>query len=394
VLDQFVRFSQNEEALHPGILGIRLERGFMYGDIQRVFSRVKGSRSFPRAWETEAHRQELLARAAEEAGHVHTAAQHRHRAALYYGRAQHLTPGSDMTRKRQRYDALRRNYTAMIDHLHGRVTHHQVEFAPGQKAFYLVFRAPGAGPRPTVLYVPGMDATKEDYPSPFLNDFLVRGMNVVAMDGPGQGEARMDGVALTIENYPVAASAVLDEIVGLDEVDEARIGCFGTSMGTYWSVLTAAADPRIKAVAGQMPNVGTKEVIFNQAQPNFRRIYKFMMDVAGDDEFDAIIPRMDRALAEAGHALAVPYLLVGGDLDELTPVNHIESWFASLTCPKELWLYNDVFHPMGEVVSDAYPDIADWMSTALDGGIPPEHSVRREIDPNQVPRPTHSQEAQ
>ena len=299
-----------------------------------------------------------------------------------------------MVRKRQRYDALRRNYTALIEHLQGQVTHHSVEFAPGQSATYLVFRAPGEGPKPTVLYLPGMDATKEDYPSPLLNDFLVRGMNVVSMDGPGQGEARMNGVPVTVDNYPVAASAVLDEISVLPEVQADAIGCFGTSMGTYWSVLSAAHDPRIRAVAGQMPNVGTKQVIFDQAQPNFRRIYKWMMDVTSDDEFDAIIPELDRVLAEAGRALAVPYLLVGGDLDELTPVQHIESWFASLTCPKELWLYNDVFHPMGEVVSDAYPGIADWMSTALGrrNRARPRRTSRDR--PHQVTRPTYAQEAQ
>lgn len=380
ILDQLVRISGSEDILHPGIMGMRLERGFIYGDMQRVFERVHSARAYPRAWETEAVRQEALAIEAEAGGNVETAAQHRHRAALYFGRAQHLTPGHD-PRKSIRYRGLRRNYDALIGHLGGIVTHHAVDFEDGQQVFALFFRAPGPGPKPTILYIPGMDAMKEDYPNPFLNDFLRRGMNVLAMDGPGQGEALAAGVRVSVDNYARAASQVLDLAVTLPEVDPGRIGCFGTSMGTYWSVLAAAADPRIRALAGQMPNVGTKRIIFNDAQPNFRRIYMYMTGIRDDAELDAQIPRMDAALREAGARLAVPYLLVGGDLDELTPAEHMHEWLDQLACPKELWLYVGSFHPMGEVVADAYPAIADWLRAALRDGLPVGHDRRIEIDP-------------
>jgi alpha-beta hydrolase superfamily lysophospholipase len=380
ILDQLVRMSGSEDVLHPGIMGMRLERGFIYGDMQRVFERVHGVRAYPRAWEAEARRQEGLAIAAEAVGYAETAAQHRHRAALYFGRAQHLTPGGD-ARKKERYAALRRNYDALIGHLGGAVSHHALEFAPGQDTYALVVRAPGPGPKPTVLYIPGMDATKEDYPNPFLNDFLRRGMNVIAMDGPGQGEALAHGVKVTVDNYAAAASRVIDFAVSLPDVDAERIACFGTSMGTYWSVLAAARDRRIRALVGQMPNVGTKRIIFNEAQPNFRRIYMYMMGITDDAQFDAQIPLMDAALLEAGRQLSAPYLLVGGDLDELTPVDHIHEWMDWLRCPRELWLYQDCFHPMGEVVGDAYPAIADWVRSALDGQVPAGHDRRVEIDP-------------
>lgn len=384
ILDQLVRMSGSEDILHPGIMGMRLERGFIYGDMQRVFERVHSVRAYPRAWESEARRQEALALEAEAKGYRETAAQHRHRAALYFGRAQHLTP-SHSSLKRERYAALRRNHQALIEHLDGAVTHHALEFAAGQETFALVYRAPGPGPKPTVLYIPGMDATKEDYPNPFLNDFLSRGMNVVAMDGPGQGEALANGIKVTVDNYAAAASRVLDLVSGLAEVDPSRIACFGTSMGTYWSVLAASRDTRIRALAGQMPNVGTKHIIFNEAQPNFRRIYMYMTGITSDVEFDAQIPLMDEELGASGRALTVPYLLVGGDLDELTPIDHIYDWIDSLDCPRELWIYRDSFHPMGEVVADAYPAIADWLLSALNGAIKAGHDRRVEIDPREIP---------
>ena len=41
---------------------------------------------------------------------------------------------------------------------------------------------------PAVVFIPGMDNTKENYPNPLENEFHMRGMHVLAIDGPGQGE--------------------------------------------------------------------------------------------------------------------------------------------------------------------------------------------------------------
>ena len=92
IFDNFIQLTDNEDILHPGIMGIRLERGFKYGDMERIFRAVTGRRAFPRAWAKGADRQKELAEEAMTAGHKVTAAQHYHRAALYYGRAQHLIP--------------------------------------------------------------------------------------------------------------------------------------------------------------------------------------------------------------------------------------------------------------------------------------------------------------
>ncbi len=52
-----------------------------------------------------------------------------------------------------------------------------------------LFRTPhGAGPHPTVLLIPGLDSTKEEFRD-VERSFLDRGMATFALDGPGQGEA-------------------------------------------------------------------------------------------------------------------------------------------------------------------------------------------------------------
>lgn len=48
-------------------------------------------------------------------------------------------------------------------------------------------------------------------------------------------------------------------------------------------------------------------------------------------------------------------------------------FMGALACPKELWVFEDVFYPMGEVVADIYRDIANWLLDALAGNVRQGH---------------------
>ena len=94
-----------------------------------------------------------------------------------------------------------------------------------------------------------MDQTKENYPRPTRNPFVQRGMNVISMDGPGQGTSNMRKIRVTDDNYQRAGAAVIDWLVEQPEVDASRIGVSGISMGSYWGMRIAAYDERVAALA-------------------------------------------------------------------------------------------------------------------------------------------------
>ena len=369
IFDNFLMLSDNEDVLHPGIMGTRLGRGFKMEDLNAVYTKVTGRRSFPKAWAKRATVLEGMAQAAEAQGRAVTARQLYHRAALCFGRAQHLVPIHKNPQKEEWYGALYRNYDKLIALSGGAMEKVSLEFAPGQQTHAVFQAAPGEGPKPTVLICPGMDAIKEDVANPFDNDYTQRGMNVCAIDGPGQGECNFNAVWQTTDNYQQAASAVIDWLVARDDVDADRIGVMGMSMGSRWGVQVGAHDTRVKAVVGQMANVGTFDVIFEQAQPNFKRIFMYMTGYTDEGEFDAFMTGMDH-LPDVAKNLKVPHLLVAGDMDELCAPADIATFRANLAGPSELWLYEDVFHPMGEVAAQIYPAMADWMATTLTEGRP------------------------
>ncbi|MBO6783746.1 MAG: alpha/beta hydrolase [Alphaproteobacteria bacterium] len=374
IFDNFLMLSDNEDVLHPGIMGNRLERGTKFEDLNAVYSKVTGRRSFPKAWAKRAEVLERMAKDAEDRGRLVTARQLYHRAAICYGRAQHLIPIHQNPKKVEWFEGLYRCYDKVVEWSNGTMESHSVEFAPGQKAYITFHKAPdldgtGDGPKPTIIALPGMDQVKEDVCNPFANEFVPRGMNVCAIDGPGQGACNRDGTWQTENNYERAASAVIDWLVTRDDVDADRIGIFGMSMGSRWGVLIGAADDRVSAVCGQMANVGSFDMIFEQAQPNFKRIFMYMAGYADEAEFDAFVGRLAH-LPDVAKDLKVPHLLVAGDMDELCSPEDIAEFRSHLGGPSELWLYEGVFHPMGEVAGQIYPGIADWLLESLTNGRP------------------------
>ena len=103
--------------------------------------------------------------------------------------------------------------------------------------------APGSG-WPCALLIGGLESTKEES---YLFEHLCheRGMATFAFDGPGQGEMFFDiGLQADFERY---ASAAVDYLEGRPEIDAARIGVLGRSLGAYYSVRSAACEPRLRA---------------------------------------------------------------------------------------------------------------------------------------------------
>ena len=144
IFDNFLMLSDNEDVLHPGIMGTRMERGYKLEDLKAVYSKVSGRRSFPKAWAKRAQVLEKMALAAEKAGRKVTAHSLFHRAALCYGRAQHLIPIHKNPMKEEWYRGLYRNYDKVIEYANGTIEKKSIEFEPGKKTHCLLHKSPGA----------------------------------------------------------------------------------------------------------------------------------------------------------------------------------------------------------------------------------------------------------
>jgi alpha-beta hydrolase superfamily lysophospholipase len=96
----------------------------------------------------------------------------------------------------------------------------------------------------------------------------------------------------------------------------------------------------------------------------------YMSDYTDEAAFDEFC----KTLTWEGHAsnIRVPYLCVAGEADELSPLIYAEQLLATLKCPKQLVVYQDSRHSVGNVPSaylGPHPQtlIADWMTARLAG---------------------------
>ncbi len=332
---------------------------------------VKSYRMIPRVLYKEALHFETIARAADAAGHTDTARQLYRRASQVYHEAQHSIFEDDNEEKiflHGKHIELADKVASYADYPVEKVEI-PWEGKQIQGRFHILRDRRKA---PAVLFLPGMDMTKEAFPNPLANPFLRRGMHVLSIDGPGQGISNLRKIRVTDDNYERVASAAIDWLSARPEVDPKQIVIMGISFGCHWGVRTAAKDPRVRALATTYAVVGPTKAIFEEASPRFKQMFMYMSGIRDEAEFNAMAARMDtKGYAEK---IRCPTLFTMGEYDPLCHLEDAADFFAELTCPRELWVFENEFHRIslreGIGGIEIYPYIADWIKDELDGKHP------------------------
>ncbi len=191
-MDQLFRLA-GHDLLFPGALAFRLERGYRYAEVERTMERTKTFRQNARQWAHTADQLREMAEEAEAKGHRVTAHDFYYRASLYYGRGQ-WSILRDTSEKRRLYDLCVACYEKLIALGDGNVE--RVVLDVDGESVYGVLHLPPArkGKVPCVIFFPGMDMFKEEFPNVENNAFTRRGMAMLSLDGPGQGEIAGQGL--------------------------------------------------------------------------------------------------------------------------------------------------------------------------------------------------------
>ena len=82
----------------------------------------------------------------------------------------------------------------------------------------------------------------------------------------------------------------------------------------------------------------------------------------------------------SGDALKCAYLLVAGEMDELTPPEDVHAWLDRLNGRKNYGCTRMSSIPWAKSLQ-IFTRIADWIADVLEKGLPDGHDLRREIVP-------------
>jgi dienelactone hydrolase len=338
-------------------------------------------------------RHERMAQDAEQRGHLTTAREEYFTAAiLLTASAWAVTEEAEYLRRI--YDRMNANYAAWIKLAPHRVERIELPFGGGVIPAYLHLpRGYQGGRLPTVIAVGGMDTRKELVVAQYGDRLLERGFAVLAVDGPGRGEAPVLGAYVTEDNWIKAGDVLMKFLLGRPEVDPERIVGFGQSFGSFWMTQVAATQPRLKACAVVLcchePGCFT---IFEQASPSYKHRFMWMANIEDEAEFDRMASRMDLRPLIAG--MKMPWLNVIGEMDELSPIRHTLALAAKSGGPSPVVIYRNERHALSgsspsTVLGPKYMNVVvDWLWDRVCGK-PAEEFLDYVTTDGRIERGTH-----
>ncbi|MGH8666162.1 MAG: alpha/beta hydrolase family protein [Burkholderiales bacterium] len=302
----------------------------------RIAQRGEDPNAWVEAWGAMAQKLESEAEAAAAAGRHHSAGHLFLRAGFYhYTGERFIAPGEE---KRRHYmkslrccqEGLRRRYP-------------EIEFVevPYENttlpAYFLKARGV-SGPAPTVVVFDGMDNCKEMSILFCGLEFSLRGMNVLSIDGPGQGEAlRARGIHSRYD-YEVPGAAAYEYVSRRPEVDPQRVAVMGYSFGGYQVPRICAFEKRYAAgvAFGAMhwDIAAWVEQIYrdNLSNPrgSFSTPFQFQWVVGAGSEQEAMAIAKKFSLEGVAERVECPFLILHGEEDRVVRVDSAHRLHAAI----------------------------------------------------------------
>jgi uncharacterized protein len=228
-------------------------------------------------------------------------------------------------------------------------TFEDVSFACSQNVVRLsgwFFKANNTGsePAPAVVLCHGIGTGRREC-LPMALRFAAAGYNVLCFDfrAHGMSDGQFSSAGLHETNDVLGAVQYLKQ---RPEVDPARIGVLGFSMGAVATIQAAAQCPDIAAVVADSAYASFLEAV----RYSFRlvaRLPHFPIAPIAMHWAKVIVhvdPNHLRPVDVIGRIAPRPILVTHGNLDEIVPVRHAYTLFKAAEEPKELWIVPGARH--------------------------------------------------
>jgi dipeptidyl aminopeptidase/acylaminoacyl peptidase len=308
-----------------------------------------------------------------------TATHHYDHAVEGYRMAQHPIFFDNHPVKKALYKKLNEMVDRRIETASYPIERVEVPFDDGKTISCLYHMLPGKPKAPVVIYVPGMDQTKEVFPKVSHNIALSRGFHVIAIDGPGQGNSNLQKIRAVGDNYERAGAAVISWLMKRPEVDKKKIAIYGISMGSYWCLRLSSYDHRAAAVVSSVACFNPNNTIFTQSSPRFKQMFMYMAGYDDEAKFDVEVaqPMTVRGYLDK---VKCPTLLVTGEFDPLCPLEEAIEAYGDLKVPKEMWIMENQYHPLWGIPNlggmDCHDYVMDWLQGLFSGKRVPKKAGR------------------
>lgn len=333
-----------------------------------------GTAAFFDSWITVSDQLVANGRVDEEAGRTWSAATKYFRASGYYLNAERLQSRDYPPRwaaYQKGLDCFRQSVELSGDPVEFIDIGYEGESYP---ALFVRAAATASGPAPCIVSCNGLDSMKEQiFGNGFAQALARRGISTLLIDQPGTGEA------LRLRNLPGTHEAerwgtpALEYLLSRGDVDPARIGMFGLSLGGYFAPRIAAFEPRYSLCAVMGANHGWGEMqkrrMDREGENPVPHYWDHVMWVFGKEDLDSFMawaPHM--SLDNVVSRIKVPFLITHGAGDRQIPVEYAHRSFdQAVNSPdRQLRIFTvddfEIEHCGADNGTIARDYIADWIA--------------------------------
>lgn len=327
-------------------------------DFQRVTNSVERWDDWCQRWSECGAMHQQMGEKAEAEKHYVSAATHYFHAAISYHFGKYLFVRQPQ-QLRVAHEHVINDYKKALPYFDFPGEHVAIPYENGG-TMYGILRKPWHTPKaPVVILVPGLDSVKEELHN-YGDDFLRRGMAVLAIDGPGQGE--MEFAYPMRYDYEVPVKHAIDYLESRSDVDARRVGLMGVSMGGYYVVRAAAFEPRVTAT---ISNGGPYSPFENFRQRPLLSQETFIHRLKASSEEDALKALRQFNLEGVAEKVEHPLLVIAGRRDRLVPAEHGMRIAREVGDQADLWMFEDGNHVCNNIPYKHRPQQADWMQQKL-----------------------------
>lgn len=345
----FLYFPENFMWSQGMMIAIEMARwgGAAMSEVDRVGRRLKDkvgdNEAWGVEWEKEAQRIEAMGGGAKAAGWKLSAAGHYMRAATYYFIGERFVGLGP--KKIELYENCLRCFRAGIKDRFPNIERVEVPYQHEGKATTLpawYMKAPGDGPKPTVVFFDGLDSTKELSILFGGVELALRGINTMAIDGPGQGEAlRLQNIP-SRPDYEVPGAAAYDYVASRKDVDPKRVAIMAYSMGGYYAPRVAAFEKRYAACIAWGGHYDyhatwiTRRKILESGGTKVSAPHFQLAWVMGMPDMDSAMKKCEAYKLEGvANKITCPFLVTHGEEDSISPVANAQLLYDAVSSKKK-----------------------------------------------------------
>jgi dienelactone hydrolase len=367
-------------------VAMALESGAKIGEIVDMCAPLRdaaangadaGTPQFMAQWVAKAEQLVELAGEDEARGRGFSASDKLERAALYLLVAERMQAHGSAGRME--------TYRKAIDNFErstqlGRLNRERVEIPLDQGTMSALYtRAQGDEPKPVVVYCNGLDSCKELLFWSRLPEALARrGISCLSVDQPGSGEAlRLQGLPVDPHSESWASKCV-DWLEQQPQVDKARLGMTGISLGGHFAPRAVAYEPRFASGAVWGANHNWREVqdkrMSREGENPVPHYWQHVFWAFGANDMEDFLARAAPMTLDGQlDRIRVPFLVTHGVKDRQISLDYAHRSYDQLVNSprRELKLFTEreggVEHVGADNMSYARDYIADWFADTLGG---------------------------